>query len=95
VTKKPVTVLAPATKEAAATPSHTEAAVAAVEPLPAPGDDGGDAKASLLQQALDFIARYWLWICVLLALPIAGWLWAWYAHRNAYDEAGLPRGPKL
>jgi len=41
------------------------------------------------------MARYWPWILALLALPAAVWLWAWQAHRSAYDEAGLPRGPKI
>lgn len=36
---------------------------------------------------------HWLWL--LAALPFAAWLWAWVAHRMAYDEAGLPRGPRL
>jgi hypothetical protein len=50
----------------------------------APGDD-----------APGFMARHWHWLVALLALPLAGWLWAWVAHRRAYDDAGLPRGPRL
>lgn len=42
-----------------------------------------------------FIAGAWHWLGLLLLLPVAGGLWAWYAHRSAYDEAGLPRGPRL
>ncbi|HEX6706961.1 MAG TPA: DUF1161 domain-containing protein [Albitalea sp.] len=42
-----------------------------------------------------FFARYWQWLLALVVLPLVGWLWAWLAYRRAYDEAGLPRGPKL
>lgn len=42
-----------------------------------------------------FVARNWQWLAGLLLLPLAGGLWAWRVHRSAYDEAGLPRGPKL
>ncbi len=51
--------------------------------------------ASLTRQASDFMAenRRWMWALVLL--PIAGGVWVWRARRSAYDEAGLPRGPKL
>jgi hypothetical protein len=41
------------------------------------------------------LSGYWPWIGAVLAVPFVGWLWAWRAHRAAYDEAGLPRGPKL
>ena len=37
----------------------------------------------------------WRWLWALLALPPAGWLWAWIQHRRRYDAAGLPRGPRL
>lgn len=53
------------------------------------------AKIPMTRQASEFMAEYWRWIAALLLLPVAAWLWAWRAHRNAYDEAGLPRGPKL
>jgi outer membrane biosynthesis protein TonB len=46
-------------------------------------------------QATDAFIRKWRWALVLLVVAIAGALWAWRAHHNAYDEAGLPRGPKL
>lgn len=41
------------------------------------------------------LVRHWHWILAPVLLVIAGLLWAWLAHRTAYDEAGLPRGPKL
>jgi hypothetical protein len=42
-----------------------------------------------------FFEAYGRWLWLLLALPLGGWLWAWVAHRRAYDSAGLPRGPRL
>jgi hypothetical protein len=53
------------------------------------------AEVSLAQRTSEFMAENWRWILALVFVPIAGWLWAWRAHRSAYDEAGLPRGPKL
>ena len=43
----------------------------------------------------EFVAANWRWLVALALLPMAGWLWAWRAHRNAYDKYGLPRGPRL
>ena len=43
----------------------------------------------------DFATANWQWLAALALLPLAGWLWAWRAHRNAYDKSGLPRGPRL
>ena len=37
----------------------------------------------------------WPWISALALLVLAAGLWRWRAHRSAYDEAGLPRGPRL
>lgn len=48
-----------------------------------------------LASATDFIGGKWQWLWALVLLPFAAWLWAWIAHRRAYDEAGLPRGPKI
>lgn len=53
------------------------------------------AEVPLAQRASELMAENWRWILALVFVPIAGWLWAWRAHRSAYDEAGLPRGPKL
>ena len=60
-----------------------------------PLDKTAEAKASLTQRASDFMAAHWQWIGALLLVPVAAWLWAWRAHRSTYDDAGLPRGPKL
>jgi len=46
-------------------------------------------------RASEFALEYWRWLVALVVLPLAWWIWLWHAHRSAYDEAGLPRGPKL
>jgi len=53
------------------------------------------AKVPLARQASEFMAEHWRWIGALVFLLIAGAIWVWQAHRSAYDEAGLPRGPRL
>jgi len=53
------------------------------------------AKVSPAGWAGDFLTERWPWLLALVLLPLAAWLWAWLAHRRAYDAAGLPRGPKL
>jgi hypothetical protein len=68
---------------------------AAAQPSQLPLDKSVVAKVPLARQASDFMAENWRWILALVFVPIAGWIWAWHAHRSAYDEAGLPRGPKL
>jgi len=73
-----------------------EAASARPEPASAPPDAKAiDEPPAPAWQLPDVLAGNWRWIAALLLLPIAGWIWAWRAHRSAYDEAGLPRGPKL
>ena len=42
-----------------------------------------------------FVQAHWPWLLALLLLPAAGFAWAWQARRSAYDEQGLPRGPKI
>ena len=53
----------------------------------------------LAQRASEFASanRHWLLplVLALVLVPAACWLWAWLAHRSAYDRSGLPRGPKL
>jgi hypothetical protein len=42
------------------------------------------------------VERHRLWLAAgLVGLPLAAWLYAWVARRRAYDEQGLPRGPRL
>jgi hypothetical protein len=68
---------------------------AVAQPQQVPLDKVAVAKVPLARQASEFMAENWRWIGALVFLPIAGWIWAWRAHRSAYDAAGLPRGPKL
>jgi len=53
------------------------------------------APGFMTESMAEFTARYWQWILALVVFPVAGLLWFWLAHRRAYDEAGLPRGPRL
>lgn len=79
-----VTPVAPLVTRAAPTPQPVEPA--AVPLSPAPSSDDGEP---------GFFSTYGTWLWLLLALPLVAWLWAWVSHRLAYDEAGLPRGPRL
>jgi hypothetical protein len=74
------------TGASAGAPGATTIASDALEPAQPAGAFGDRAAA--------FVMRHGLWLLALL-LPLAGLLWAWFAHRSAYDEAGLPRGPRL
>jgi hypothetical protein len=83
-------------------PRPVERSVAAAPPAPArpavrvPPEEAAIVTAvPAAAEEPDFMAENWRWLCALLLLPIAAGLWAWWAHRNAYDEAGLPRGPRL
>lgn len=71
----------------------TEPAVAAA-PAPSPAV-AVPASAAPAAAEPGFLRRHWPWVLALVLLPLAGWAWAWIAHRRAYDDAGLPRGPRL
>ncbi|GEM_PF-1654285 len=58
-------------------------------------DNSAVANVPLAQRASGFLGRYWQWMAALVLVPLAVSLRAWLAYRSAYDEAGLPRGPKL
>lgn len=45
--------------------------------------------------ALEWLRRHLWWVAVPAGLLLAVPLWLWIAYRRAYDEHGLPRGPKL
>ena len=42
-----------------------------------------------------FLPGWWPWLTLGLALPLLAWGWSRVSYRLHYDEAGLPRGPKL
>jgi hypothetical protein len=81
VAETPVATLVTRT---APTPRPVEPAAMPLSPTAA-ADDGEPG----------FFSAYGTWLWLLLALPLVAWLWAWVSHRMAYDEAGLPRGPRL
>lgn len=47
------------------------------------------------ERASEFLSRHWPWVLSLAGLPLLIWLAAWITRRRYYDEAGLPRGPRL
>ncbi|MBL0730974.1 DUF1161 domain-containing protein [Piscinibacter sp. HJYY11] len=77
---RPVVIDKPAERSAVAT--------TAAPATPTSGHDSGNDKSG-------FLSTYGRWLWLLLALPLVAWLWSWVSHRMAYDEAGLPRGPRL
>ena len=65
------------------------------QPQEMPPDKAAVASVPLSRQASEFMAKHWRWIGALFFALIAASIWVWHAHRSAYDEAGLPRGPRL
>ena len=68
---------------------------AVAQPEQIPLDKTAVAKVPLALQASEFMAEHWRWIGALVFALIAASIWVWQAHRSAYDETGLPRGPRL
>jgi len=93
----------PATAERVQSPPTLASAVEVSRPLesaPAPTlspprDDAEPAGPSLRERASAWLGQRWLWLLAPLLLALGAALWAWRSHRSAYDEAGLPRGPRL
>jgi len=88
---------APAALPAPSAPAPVEVRTsepATAAPVTKPEDSlaAGASLGSRVRGALDD-GLHWAW--GLLLLPLLAWLWAWQRHRSLYDEAGLPRGPKL
>lgn len=82
-TKAETPAPAPArSKKSESTTSATMAPMAAKPAEPAASGPG-------------FFTRNWKWVAGGLAVLLAALVWAWVTHRRDYDEAGLPRGPKL
>jgi hypothetical protein len=51
------------------------------------------SSVSFTSLAADFALQNWQWLWLVALLPVVGWVWQ--SRRSGYDEAGLPRGPKL
>lgn len=64
-------------------------------PAPAPLDAPPVAAAEPAPRGAGFIARNWRWILPMASVPLLIWAWLWYVRRRDYDDAGLPRGPRL
>lgn len=94
------TALSPATPPSIDT-SASNAAIALAMPQPMPphaetlAQPASATASSWTQRASVFWSVYWPWICAAFLVPLAALGWVWYAHNRDYDEAGLPRGPKL
>lgn len=71
-----------------------EPAVAA-PPAPTQLDTAPGATPAVAQRTSALMAQHWRWILALVMLPVVAWAWFWYLRRRDYDEAGLPRGPRL
>jgi len=90
---EPAKLPATSTRESeAARVTEREAPASPPQAEPARADE---TQAAPTPAGPGFFANYWRWLLALGLLPLAAWAWAWHAHRSAYDEAGLPRGPKL
>ncbi len=77
-----------------ASPVAAAPAVSATPP-PEPAPQASAASPAPATRGAGFLARHWPWVATPLALVLVAGLWAWLAHRRAYDAAGLPRGPRL
>ncbi|NKI97706.1 DUF1161 domain-containing protein [Rhizobacter sp. SG703] len=60
------------------------------DPPPLPPEGPG-----LIATTTDALVEHWPWTLAALLLPLLAWAWSWFSHRQVYDAAGLPRGPKL
>jgi hypothetical protein len=94
--QEPVKAVSASASEAAISPATDRRAEQPAQQPPLQSDSAPTIPVA--QRASDFVAAAaanWRWLIALILVPIAGWLWAWRVHRNAYDKYGLPRGPKL
>lgn len=88
-------VTASAASSPAAAASDIALAASAVEPAQAAEAKPTDTGPLMSERAAEFFSGNWRWISALALIPLLALLWAWRTHHSAYDEAGLPRGPKL
>ena len=80
----------PVTPFVVATP---EPAPSIAPPASAPLVQRDEASAPKAPSVLGFMLEHWRWGLAMILLLAVGLVW--YAYRSMYDEAGLPRGPKL
>lgn len=96
-------VVAPPVPTAPSTPVQAAPTKPAVEltapantaPAQVAAETPTEASTSVSVQIAEFMAGKWQWLLAFLALALSAAAWAWWMHHNAYDAAGLPRGPKL
>jgi hypothetical protein len=74
-------------------PAATAASAAAAEAGP-PGEPAASPPPAASRLA-DWLRERWLWFAVPAGVLLAIALAVWIAYRRAYDEQGLPRGPRL
>lgn len=67
--------------------------VSAPPPAPVAEEKAAVSAVPFTRLATDFAQQNWPWLWLVVLLPVAGWIWQ--TRRSGYDEAGLPRGPKL
>jgi hypothetical protein len=93
--KPPEPVASPVTLAPVASPATPAATDTRDEPLmrdpPPPAPDG----PGLIATTTDALIEHWPWTLAAVLLPLLAWGWSWITHRQVYDAAGLPRGPKL
>lgn len=98
---------APAAAAPASPPAAAEERAKVETPAPAPararkGESTPATTAPMAAKPAEpaasgpgFFTRNWKWVAGGFVLVFAALAWAWVVHRRDYDEAGLPRGPKL
>lgn len=101
VVEKPAPSPSPAAVVAPPVPSPVAVSPSPSPPPPAPVADSvppqPPAEATPASDAGggSFLPVWWPWLSLGLALPLLMWGWSRVSYRLHYDEAGLPRGPRL
>lgn len=88
-------------------PATTPATLPSPPPLPSPSPsppppvvETSEPAASTAASAAapaegSVVGGYWPWLVLAVGVPLGLWAGARLAYRRRYDEAGLPRGPRL
>ena len=76
-------------------PTRSTAPAAAEPTAPTQLDTAAATAEEASTQRGGFFTRHWRWLVPLVSTPLLVWAWLWYVRRRDYDEAGLPRGPRL